>query len=353
MSNNNSIFINYDIDKDLLVDIINDYFQNLPINQPKIINSYTFIEHWEILNEFYVINNTTSKTTSKRMDNGEKIIEKIIILNHLHFGKNDSQFMSSVKYFIDLKYKNDIKLISNFNSYSINREKQNKKDLDTYYDLVTCDDIFDVEINGKKLWNIESDFEEDTINSSFDLKDKDYLVKVIKDFEYYEFEKIYKVFLSLKQGGSCYIKHVALPLNSYLYHTGHSECSGFFINYLYLYFQMFNKVILFRPLIIPNKSLEFYVIGIDFMGFDENINTIFINILNNFKLHQTIFKKESINDLFIEQINSFLNIVMNRYVKFEEIRGMLTFNIVNKQKINKNMLEIKNNKISEIFLNKR
>ncbi len=347
-----SLFINNDIDKQLLVATIIDYFENLPFNTPKIINNFTFIEHWELLNEFNVINDI-KKNKNKENSN---------ILNHLHFGQNDSQFMSSVRYFIDMKYKNDIILKSYFDNFNVDRKNKIFNVLNIKYDLITCDDILDLEINGSKIWNIDSYFKDDAINNSFTILDKkvnELFTESIKDFEKYEFNKLYRILTLLEKGGSCYVKHVAFPLNSYLIAYGHSDCSGFFINYLYLYFQMFNKVILYKPVTIPNKSLEFYIVGIDFIGYQNIINDKetkydfekkILSILNNFKLHQTIFEKEDISELFINQINSFLSIITNRFIKFEEIKSMLHFYLNNK---NSNGSIIENNEIVDTFLNKK
>ncbi len=377
---NKYLLINNDIDKELLVDLISDYFYNIPINQPKIINNSTFIEHWELLNEFNTFDKISKINKTKDVDS--------VSVNHIHFGNNDSQFMSSLKYFIDVKYKNDIQLRSKYNNFTTNNTINNTININEYYDIVTCDDILDIEIGttGSKIWNIDSKFLDDTINSSFNImndSDKDNLNNKIKDFEQYEFNKLIKLISLIKSGGSCYIKHVALPLNSYLFYSGYKNSSGFFINYLYLYFLMFEKVVLFRPTIIPNKSLEFYVVGLNFTGFNINqtegeLNekdkrialTMFLSkISKKFELHQTLFKKETISELFVEQINSFMNIMISRYIKFEEIKGMLTFTIIHKnnEKIKDNhnagnisdelasqiVNNIELNQINETFLRKK
>jgi hypothetical protein len=373
---NRFLLINNDIDKNILIDIIIDYYQNLPINQPKIINDSSFIEHWELLNEFNLINKIIKDGEKNGEKNGEKDKENKFKLKYLHFGNNDSQFMSSLKYMIDNKYKG----VALQNNYMNFKEISNKKHRNGLFNIITCDDIQDLEINGNKIWNIDGKYEEDTINSAFTIiteEDKKNMDKKIKEFELYELKKVYNVISLMEFGGSCYIKHVAIPLNSYLYYNGYANCSGFFINYLYLYFLMFEKIILFRPTTIANKSLEFYVIGINFNGFDATNTTntenmqkrndileMLSKILENYELHKTLFKKEMISEMFVEQVMSFLNIITSRYIKFEEIKGMLSFTVINKYNekiqddnddlivskiVNKNEV----NEINQIFLSKK
>ncbi len=292
--------IDNNINKELLVNIIiknEDQSVNKYIQDPLL-----FVEHLEILNNYIQIPE---------------------IFNHLHFGKN-KQFIDSII------YKNQNKNISQ--SIPVT--------------FISCDDIPDIEINGYDMTKLDHRYKEDTFISGFNIFDDNEKEKInnkIKDFEKYEFNKLYTVLSTLSIGGDCCIKHIALPLNSYLYYIDHKNISGFFLNYLYLYLHLFKSITLYKPSIIPNSSIEFYVIGNNFVGIDNIIQNKLLKILDNFEFHQTFFKKEDINDIFIKEVESFLTFMTNRYIDFINIKTILK----------SDLLEYKNsNSIVTRFLNK-
>jgi hypothetical protein len=178
--------------------------------------------------------------------------------------------------------------------------------------FISCDDVLDIEIDGYDIKNIDYQFQEDTSKSSFYImydKEKEDMNNKIKNFEYSEFYKIYTVLSSLSVWGDCCIKHIALPLNSYLYYKGHENITGFFINCLYLYFNLFENVTLYKPSTSSNQSLEFYVIGKNFKGIENHLKKKLLHVLNNFELHQTFFKKEEIEESFIKEVELFFEFI--------------------------------------------
>ena len=67
-------------------------------------------------------------------------------------------------------------------------------------------------------------------------------------------------------GSNCIMKHFT-PHNSRIKNS--KEASGFFVNYLYLYYLLFDELKLIKPLTSNPNSGEFYVIGKGFRGINE------------------------------------------------------------------------------------
>ena len=103
-------------------------------------------------------------------------------------------------------------------------------------------------------------------------------------------------------GSNCIMKHFT-PHNDRLQNANQS--SGFFVNYLYLYYLLFDELKLIKPLTSNPNSGEFYVIGKGFRGIsDENYNKL-LNILGNFQANRCFFNKKDIPEEFVEAILSF------------------------------------------------
>ena len=122
-------------------------------------------------------------------------------------------------------------------------------------------------------------------------------------------------------GGSCCVKHY-IPyrnLNTFENHNSSDDksgkddytsndnsSSGFFINYLYMYYIFFESISLYKPNTSNPNNGEFYVIGKDFRGINENNLQNLFKILENFRLNSNIIEKSKIPETFIMQINNFL-----------------------------------------------
>lgn len=328
-----SSLVDNNINKIRLVDVIINNFKTFTIPIKKyLLNPPLFVEHYEILNKYISSLKKINKNSS-------------IEFNYFHFGhnKSDLQFISSFNYFIKSNYKKEydsfINLYTNITQKSLNSEDYNLNYIKNYdisiisekignspINFISSDDIQDIEIDGYNIKNIELHFSNDSIISDFNVADqltKDIIDSSIRDLEYHEFYKLCMVFSILSVGGDCCIKHLALPLNSYLIYKGYYNTTGFFINYLYIYSQLFENITLYKPSTSPNQSLEFYVIGNNFIGIDYNLKEKLLNILNNFELHQTLFKKEDINELFLKDVELFLELMTNRFVDYEKIKALL------------------------------
>jgi hypothetical protein len=347
LNDTQNALIDNNTNKQLLVDVI---IQNLIKNTNKSVNDYIFdsllfVEHFEILNNYI-------PSLKKISDDG---------FNHLYLGQMTPQFLYSFDYFIENKM-SQLSQSSNINIYTdltnfkttnikfniLNSNKINDKPIH----FIACDDILDMVINGYDIKTIER-YNDDTFASSFDIiddKEKENISTKIKEFEYHEFYKLWMVTSRLSLNGDCCIKHLALPLNSYLYYNGHQAITSFFVNYLYIYLHLFDKITLFKPSVTSNKSLEFYVIGTKFRGIDNKLKDKLLKTIDNFELHQTFFKKEDINPLFVKEVETFMEFMTNRYIDLEDIVTLLKRDLLNPQS-NDNTI-IKKNDIVNKFLNK-
>ena len=115
-------------------------------------------------------------------------------------------------------------------------------------------------------------------------------------------------------GGACCVKHYIPYRNLNTLDTNiksvdndnDNSSSGFFINYLYMYYISFESISLYKPNTSNPNNGEFYVIGKGFRGIDENHLKNLFKILDNFTLNSNIIEKSKIPETFIMQINNFL-----------------------------------------------
>jgi hypothetical protein len=122
------------------------------------------------------------------------------------------------------------------------------------------------------------------------------------------------------KGGNCIIKHF-LPYIPDIPET--KDANGFFINYIYLYYLMFEDVYLIKPLSSNPVSGEFYVIGKNFIGLDNTILDKMLNLLDNFEVNMCFFKKEDIPEHFTKQVFDFMEKLTRLNVDFIEIQNTL------------------------------
>ena len=121
-------------------------------------------------------------------------------------------------------------------------------------------------------------------------------------------------------GGSCCIKHFTPYIKR---HLDTYDASGFFIGFLYLYYVCFEEVNLFKPYTSNGNSGEFYVIGKGFKGIENDELDRLYNILDDFKLNNSIIDKQYIPETFLIQVNSFLEKISNLNSLFIEKENLL------------------------------
>jgi hypothetical protein len=110
-------------------------------------------------------------------------------------------------------------------------------------------------------------------------------------------------------GGNCIIKHFT-PFIVNKPET--SDATGFFMGFIYMYYLMFEEVILYKPYTSDPSSGEFYVIGKNFRGCSDSLLEKLLAFQDKFELNAALFKLEDIPETLIKQIDGFLDI-MSRY----------------------------------------
>lgn len=120
--------------------------------------------------------------------------------------------------------------------------------------------------------------------------------------------------------GNCIIKHF-LPYIPDIPVT--EQANGLFINYIYLYYLMFEEVYMIKPLSSNPVSGEFYVIGKKFIGLDNTTFDKMLSLLDNFEVNMCFFKKEDIPEHFTKQVFSFMEKLTRLNVDFIEIQNTL------------------------------
>ena len=87
--------------------------------------------------------------------------------------------------------------------------------------------------------------------------------------------------------------------------------SEYFINYLYLYYILFDSISLYKPNSSKMNNGEFYVIGKGFKGITtEQLENLF-NVIDNFTDYNYIIDYNKIPLTFIYQLNNFLEYMSN------------------------------------------
>jgi hypothetical protein len=139
-------------------------------------------------------------------------------------------------------------------------------------------------------------------------------------------------------GGNCIMKHF-LPLVNFM--------NGYFVNYLYLYYLLFDELRLVKPVTSNPSSAEFYVVCKGFKGISPSNYEKLLDILDIFKENMCIFDKKDIPDGFVDQLSKFYKLVTNKNNKHKNIRNrVLTCKINARDKI-------KLEKDCNLYLNKK
>ena len=122
------------------------------------------------------------------------------------------------------------------------------------------------------------------------------------------------------KGSNCVIKHF-LPYVRKIPET--ATASGNFMSMLMLYYIMFNKVFLIKPITSNPDSGEFYVVGRSFRGMSDSIYEKLISLIDNFEVNQCIFPKEELPEAFTRQVIEFMEKILELNTNHNEIQNML------------------------------
>ncbi len=131
-------------------------------------------------------------------------------------------------------------------------------------------------------------------------------------------------------GGSCIIKHFLpyvrrAPISYYGY--------GLFINYLYLYHNMFDEFNMVKPLTSNPDSGEFYVVCKGFKGVSEEMYEKMLEVLDNFTVNICFFNKKDIPDEFVNQVLEFVDKLLTMNVEHSEITNLLLTCMIHKNPV--------------------
>ena len=314
------------------------YSNKLPI--ANISNAFTKL--WEILLLFNIASPenylNTEEDKGKDKGKGKGVLDNV--LRVFHICEAPGQMILAFKYFVKNKCKHitDMQWVANsLNPYSIsiniNTIKYGKP-LGDSYDLIKNNPT-------KWLWGSDNTGDitnvnnikwfKNYINTKFLTPNNNKLHLIIGDgglgtgnntlsLQKLDLAQVIMVLACSSIGGSCIIKHFT-P-----YMTNHPEtinATSFFISFLYLYYVTFEEVIFFKPYSSNMDSGEFYVIGKGFKGITKPQLENLYEILDNFKVNNSLIDKKLMPDNFILQITSFINIMTNYNIKGIEKTNLL------------------------------
>ena len=149
----------------------------------------------------------------------------------------------------------------------------------------------------------------------------------LEDLQKLDYAQMCMVAATSSIGGNCVIKHF-----HYLdmeYETLSKDASGFFVNYLYIYYLMFEEVRLIKPQTSSPNSGEFYVVGLRFRGVEDGVFNKLMKNLDDFKVNNCFFKKEAIPESFTTQIIEFVEKILDLNAKQFDMVNMLMTCIAN------------------------
>lgn len=127
--------------------------------------------------------------------------------------------------------------------------------------------------------------------------------KDITSFQRYEFAKMLMVLSGSSKNTNCVIRH-RLPFQPGVKDS--EEGNGFFSNMMYVYYYYFENIKFYRPVTSSSVSQDFYIIGENFRGIEEETYQEFSNILKDFKRNICFYTRSSISEYFLEQISQFI-----------------------------------------------
>ena len=321
----------YDFSKNLCHYINNNDNNDNNINSLPIYVGNSFLKLWEILSSFNLI-----PINSKQF--------KVF-----HLAEPTGQMIICAKYWAEHKCSGlDIKnydwLANTFNPYnktsssginSINNAQGDNYELiknnynrwlfgvDNSGDITNVNNIKSIMNDIKNKWLSRSDNSNklDLIISDGSIlsSNTDELFK-----QKFDLAKVISVIACSSIGGSCCIKHyIPYKLFDAKESTDILEASGFFINYLYLYYVVFDTISLFKPNTSNADTTEFYVIGKGFKGIENLQLEKLFKLLDTFELNGNLIEHNKIPETFMMQINNFLKSMSDTNILSIEKQNLL------------------------------
>ncbi len=141
-------------------------------------------------------------------------------------------------------------------------------------------------------------------------------------------------------GSNCIMKHF-LPYGNSLKNS--EKANGFWTNYIYMYYLLFDELRLVKPLTSNPNSGEFYVVAKGFRGISDSNYEKLLKLLDKFEENMCFIPQNDIPEEFVDMVAKFNSIVIKR-----NINHKLTKNRIYSCKTEKG----KTNKDCKVYLNK-
>ena len=313
---------------------------------PHHVISNAFIKLWECLSVF---DDIIPKSKSKHVGDKFKVF---------HICEAPGQMILAAKYFVSKKRKNITEYewyANSLNPFNIEVKQKFGKVLGDEYGLIRqnpnkwlwgADNTGDITLVRNIKWfrnrilGKSKDVHENVVGVDLIIGDgglgshNDMLV-----LQKIDLAQVVAVMACSRKGGACIIKHFTPYMTN---HPESIDASSFFISYIYLYYLTFDEVSLFKPYSSDMTSGEFYVVGKGFRGLADDMLDKLYRVLDNFKINQALFPKETISLSFLMQINGFIEQMANyNIIGYEKTNLVLTCykerqNMVNETEDRKN-----------------
>ena len=318
----------YGFSKNLCHYINNNNVNN--INSLPIYVGNSFLKLWEILSSFNIIPYSTKQF--KVFHLAEPTGQMIICAKHWAERKCSSLDMKNYDWvantFNPYNSKNTNSSIDNSqgDEYELIKNNYNRWlwGVDNSGDITNSGNIKSIMNDIKNKWLSKNNSKLDLIISDGSIlpNNTDEIFR-----QKFELAKVISVIACSSIGGSCCIKHYIPYKTVYNYDntvpTDILETSGFFINYLYLYYVVFDSIRLFKPHTSNADTTEFYIIGKGFTGIENSQLEKLFKLLDNFELNGNLIEHNKIPETFIMQINNFLKSMSDTNILSIEKQNLL------------------------------
>lgn len=121
-------------------------------------------------------------------------------------------------------------------------------------------------------------------------------------------------------GSNCIMKHF-LPFGSRLKNS--EKANGFWTNYIYMYYLLFDELRLVKPLTSNPNSGEFYVVAKGFRGISDSNYEKLLKVLDGFKENMCFIAQKDIPEEFVEMVAKFNSIVVKRNINHKLIQNRI------------------------------
>ena len=328
----------YDFSKNLCHYINNNDNNDNNVNSLPIYVGNSFLKLWEILSSFYLIpsNSKQFKVFHLAEPTGQMIICAKYWVEHKCSGLDMKNYDWVANTFNPYHKTSGYGNNSNNNGNNIinNAQGDNYELIKNNYnrwlfgadnsgDITNVNNIKSIMNDIKNKWLSRSDNSNklDLIISDGSIlsSNTDELVK-----QKFDLAKVISVIACSSIGGSCCIKHyIPYKMSDDKDNSDILEASGFFINYLYLYYVVFDTISLFKPNTSNADTTEFYVIGKGFKGIENLQLEKLFKLLDTFELNGNLIEHNKIPETFMMQINNFLKSMSDTNILSIEKQNLL------------------------------